>query len=184
MVKSLFSRAYMVAARLIFLATIVLGRRGIRLRWLLLIAVQFFSTIALGQTLQFSETFTGTDPNPCVAPPAKTTFLSTDASVNIYFSINGLRQGDTVKVLWVNPAGATLWHTSWNPITGGSSECFWFDLNIATYISPSWGTWQAQVTVNDNKLGAPTGFQVNPPSTQITCNAAVAMPPGVRAEGM
>lgn len=142
-----------------------------RLRWLLLTTVPFFSTIAAAQTLQTIETYKGTDPpGYCAAPPATSVFSSTDPSVNIYFAIAGLNHGDIIKVQWFNPAGVNSVYTPWNPVSGNSSQCFWYDFFITTYISPSWGTWQAQVTVNDTPLGSPISFQVN--------NAAPIQPRG------
>jgi hypothetical protein len=127
----------------------------------LLTALVSFSAIATGQSLQLLETYRGPDPVGCNPPSATTTFLSTDITVNAYLQLNGLSAGDTVNLYWYGPDNNVDTTSTFAVISGGSG-CFFTDLNIAQLIAPSgFGSWQVQVVVNRQAVGAPSAFQVN-----------------------
>lgn len=59
---------------------------------LLLFPAAVISTVAAAQTLQTLETYKGSDPTTCTAPPMTTSFLSSDTSVNAYISLTAMNQ--------------------------------------------------------------------------------------------
>jgi hypothetical protein len=128
---------------------------------LVVVCIMGAPLVVSGQQVQTFEAYKGPDPTSCAAPPAAQSFLNTDSSVNVYFSITGLNGGEVIKILWYNPSGANPWYTAWNPVAPGYAlDCFWTDFGIAAFISPSWGHWQAQITVNDQPIGSRITFDV------------------------
>jgi uncharacterized protein (TIGR03437 family) len=121
-----------------------------------------------GQTLQLEtlETYKGLDPLNCnSAPQPATSFSLSDATINVFFVVDGMSPtgGDTVALHWFSPSNSWASTSSWNSTanTGASTRCFAVDFNIAQNISPNWGQWQVQVYVDGNAVGAPYSFQVN-----------------------
>jgi uncharacterized protein (TIGR03437 family) len=115
--------------------------------------------------LQTLETYTGPDPVGCNdTPQPSTSFSPSDATVNVFFVVDGMNPtgGDAVALHWINPSNSWVQTTNWNSTanTGASSRCFVEDLNIAQNIAPDWGPWQVQVYVNASALGTPYSFQV------------------------
>jgi hypothetical protein len=113
-----------------------------RLLWnslLFLFSAALLPAIATAQTLQTLETFMGSDPTTCTAPPITSSFSSSDTTVNAYFLLTGMNQngGDVVKLYWYGPTNNLDVTTTWNATAGGyTSWCFSTDLNIVQYIDP------------------------------------------------
>jgi len=122
------------------------------------------SAIGRGQALQVLETYKGSDPQTCSAPPASNSFASTDGTVNVYSYLNNMNVngGDQVEYRWLDSAGNWDWTTAFNPTGSGyTSWCFPFDLSIAQYIAPKgFGNWRVQVYVNGNAAGSAVTFSV------------------------
>lgn len=121
-----------------------------------------------GQTLQLEtlETYKGPDPLNCnSAPQPATSFSLSDATINVFFVVDGMSPsgGDAVALHWISPSNLWAATSSWSSTanTGSSTRCFVVDFNVAQNISPNWGQWQLQVYINGNAVGSPDSFQVN-----------------------
>ena len=119
------------------------------------------------------RTSAGPIPSNCVAPTAKTSFLTTDTVMYQWMSITGAVSGDPVRWDFIQPSGAVYLTQNFNLNVSGA-VCFWAGINIAGQPAASLpGNWQARVYYKNvlintdnftiNRVGAAEEFQLLPP---------------------
>lgn len=108
------------------------------------------------------------DPSSCSVPSPATTFLTTDPSVFLWFSVAGARAGDIASAAWFAPNGTLYGSTSWNALTSGGSWCFPGSVDLAGHQAASMpGNWMIRVTWN-GAAAFTLNFTVQPPVRWIT----------------
>lgn len=96
--------------------------------------------------------------NSCIDPPATYSFLTTDATVYLYFYAT-VGSGDKLAYDWVAPDGSILAGGSWGAVPG--SYCFTgASLQIANLPSSLLGDWRARIWNNGVYL-FPIPFRVD-----------------------
>jgi hypothetical protein len=120
-------------------------------------------------------------PPSCTPPPSATSFLTTDASVYLFFDAV-TSSSDNLSSDWLAPNGTVLAGTSWQSSTG--THCFvGTPLNIANLTTAQLGTWTAQISDNGRlltglafKVSAPAGPAPSISSGGIVNNAGYKSP--------
>ena len=80
-------------------------------------------------------------------PASASSFLSTDASVFLYFRITGFQNGEGLTAVWWDPNGQVFASHGWDPLsTAYSGYCLADRLDLAgTTAASKPGTWKVQV---------------------------------------
>ncbi len=95
----------------------------------------------------------------CSAPPAKSTFLTTDPSAGVWFTVEGGNSGDVLTVNWVHPSGSVDDQHSTITLTAGGSGCYAAFLGVyrPRILGPNsstptreteTGNWQVRILLN------------------------------------
>lgn len=94
---------------------------------------------------------TGITPaNDCTAPPAKTSFATTDTQATQWTLVSGANIGDVVRWEFVQPNGTIYFQTSSQPLTFSGAVCFSAFIFIAGQQAASLpGAWQTRVFYNN-----------------------------------
>lgn len=126
----------------------------------LVLTDNFSISAATNVTVVDHRTTAGPIPSNCVAPTAKTSFLTTDTLLYQWMSITGAVSGDPVRWDFIQPSGAVYLTQNFNlNISGG--VCFWAGMNIAGQQAASLpGNWQVRVYYK-NALIATDNFTIN-----------------------
>jgi hypothetical protein len=101
----------------------------------------------------------------CQVPAAATSFLYSDPSATVWFSVEGAVAGDIAGVNWHSPGGTpgdtTIY---WNPLPSSGNWCLWNTLDISGgAIANIGGDWQAVITWNGTQFFAQPFTIVSPP---------------------
>jgi hypothetical protein len=104
--------------------------------------------------------FKGAAPTICQIPTYTNSFVAADGFVRVYFEINGVNTGDVVELRWFTPSSYYRWRNTWAPDSNGGNHCYWAALDTATEIPPDWGTWRAQVYINNQYTNQETSFDI------------------------
>jgi hypothetical protein len=141
------------------------------------IALQGYITpAASGQTsISFSDQRMTTTPptppsQPCVLPPAQSSFPTTDNTIYLYF-IASVTDADALSMDWIAPNGDVLTGTTWQ--TGSGKFCYGAALNISNPKPGHYGAWQAQVHDHYALLFS-VPFTVQTSALTITANMTTA----------
>src|SRR5579884_1205482 len=115
------------------------------------LAALTLTTLASAQISFGGEEVSRTPPpaSSCVAPPAATSFLTSDAAVYLFFNAT-VSSSDSLSSDWLAPDGSVFPGSTWNAQAG--AFCFSSSaLAIGNTPENRLGTWQARVYDN----GAP-----------------------------
>ncbi|HEY1759536.1 MAG TPA: protease pro-enzyme activation domain-containing protein [Bryobacteraceae bacterium] len=104
----------------------------------------------------------GTGALACAAPSAKSSFLTTDPVVWVYFTYVGAQVGDLLAVNWVHPSGQLDASQPSLVLQASGTGCAAAPLTIAgTEVSQDPGNWQVKIFRNGTfQLSLP--FTINP----------------------
>jgi uncharacterized protein (TIGR03437 family) len=138
----------------------------------LVLTDNFSISAATNVTVVDHRTSAGPIPSNCVAPTAKTSFLTTDALVYQWMSITGAVTNDVVHWDFIQPNGSVYLARDLT-LTVSGSVCFWIGMNVAGQQAASLpGNWQVRVYYKDaliatdnftiNRAGAAEEFQLLP----------------------
>jgi len=100
------------------------------------------------QTIAGSVLTTSSGTLQCSTPPAKTSFLATDATVWVYFTFNGAQNGDLLTTNWVHPSGQVDADQPSLTLNYSGTGCAAAPYPIANFQAQDSGTWQAKVYRN------------------------------------
>ncbi len=85
----------------------------------------------------------------CTAPPAKSTFQTTDPTVWAYFTYSGAQNGDVLTANWLQPSGLLAAYQPSLTLTSAGSGCAAAPLQImGGQAAQEPGTWQVEISRN------------------------------------
>jgi uncharacterized protein (TIGR03437 family) len=85
----------------------------------------------------------------CSAPPAKSSFLTTNPVVWVYFTFNGAQEGDLIMANWLHPSGQLDPNQPSLTLNYKGSGCAAAPLTIAgTEVAQDPGNWQVKIFRN------------------------------------
>ena len=93
------------------------------------------------------------NPEYCSMPTPKTSFLTTDPQVFVWFTYDGAVSGDVFTFQWIHPSGTVDSYQPTSVLNFNGSGCTAWSFQIAGAApSNDPGTWQVQVLRNGSKL--------------------------------
>ena len=106
-----------------------------------------------------------TDTLSCTLPNSTKTFLRSDPTAAIWFSVNGANAGDVARVEYIAPNGTQWSKLVWDPLDSGGNWCMWGWLNIASSqrTQGQVGKWTVNAYWNDTPIFT-TDFTLAPVS--------------------
>ncbi|HXJ43354.1 MAG TPA: protease pro-enzyme activation domain-containing protein [Bryobacteraceae bacterium] len=119
----------------------------------------------------------------CATPVSKSSFLTTDSSVALWFTFNGVKTGDILSFSWIHPSGLVEPKSSATLGFSGSG-CASSTRSIATQLGAEAGTWQVRVSLNDNEQFNQTFTLVTPAPVFTVTAKATAGALGVDSAGI
>jgi hypothetical protein len=117
--------------------------------------------------------------NYCATPVVKSAFMTTDSSVDVWFTFDNGHVGDVLLINWIHPSGAIDASQPTTTLNYNGSGCYMWMIGIAGQQPANEpGNWQVRLLVNGAvaftlpftiTLGPPvvTAFTVSP--NNITC---------------
>jgi murein DD-endopeptidase MepM/ murein hydrolase activator NlpD len=102
----------------------------------------------------------GVNENTCAISGRTVSFKSTDAQIFVAFLASGVRQGESLRMDWVSPAGEVVSSAPYEGLPRAASLCFVSHLPVAGFGPGSQpGRWQLRIFVNQQLVTA-TPFDI------------------------
>ncbi len=130
----------------------------------LLFSVPFTVKAPASSISYTNQTVSAQPPVGCTAPPAGSSFLTTQNSVYLFFQAT-TTASDTLSYKWVAPGGSIAQSGSFTPQTG--SDCYSDLFTISNLSGSQLGSWSVQVFDNGTLLFT-IPFTVSAPATTIS----------------
>ena len=99
----------------------------------------------------------------CTVPSSTRTFVRSDATATVWFSVNGANGGDVARVEYLAPDGGLFSNIYWDPLDSGGNWCFWAWLDVASdaRVQARVGKWTVNAYWNDFQVFT-TDFTIAP----------------------
>jgi hypothetical protein len=98
----------------------------------------------------------------CAHPAPKTSFLTTDPSVGVWFTFNNGKSGDVLLINWIQPSGAVYPSQPTATLSSSGSFCYAWFLPISGSEPPTEpGNWQVRLLLNGS-LAFSLAFTIEP----------------------